>query len=250
MSVETVAMIENWEPRANEEGMIRYEHSQYDGLIVRGFDLKEDDEASSSFVVEARYRGDLLGVIADGLVSQFCTSVDMEAWMEDHPGLAGIRVNDGVASGTSDGPVGFEARMASEWTEDQRLAALRDLREWGFEQDGVVFDSERDTYYEVAELTQNGVVLVPYHENVRNVDGVTSTTVKRFCERVETGVVQQVSDTVLENPLDILERYAERNVSQDLSELGEGHDYEGIDGVETVGDVRDALLLGRQERKA
>jgi hypothetical protein len=124
---------------------------------------------------------------------------------------------------------------------------VQDLQEWGLAEGEVYFDVAKNSYYEVTELTVDGFVAVPYHERVREVDGVYSTTLADISKRREQTRVQTVSGTVETSPVATLLRYAEKEISKDLESLGPHEPVEGIDGVDTVSDVRDALFLSRSE---
>lgn len=239
--------VDNWTLTTDDEELFEFENDDYPGLMVRGDDREFSDQKTPAYGVTVMYRSQTLLTICTGKATRDGALDEAEAWMADHPGLAGIRVNDGVKSEIVTGHEDACMRTATEWSSTEREMAKGDLEGWGLGEGEVYFDVEKNSYYEVTELTVNGFVAVPYHEKVRKVDGVYSTTLADISKRMEQTTVEPVSETVETSPVATLLRYAEKEISKDLEELGPHEPVEGIDGVETVSDVRDSLFLSRSK---
>ena len=237
--------VNNWTQTTDGEQLFEFEHDVY-GAILRGEDREfADQKVTRSWAVTVQYRSKTLLTLFKGKSHRKQAMQRAVSWMEAHSGFAGLRVNDGVENEQGGACPDTALRQYTEWREGERASAVEDLEEWGFGVGDVYFDEESNTYFEVTELTTDGFVVRPYHEGVEEAFGIYSTYLANIAVRAEDGVVTPVPEHVVRNPTQILERFAEIEVSKYLQTLGPTHDFNGINGVDTVGDLRAALHLGR-----
>ena len=230
----------NWTQTTDEEQLFEFEHDEYDGLLLRGEDrrLGKKPGVAGHWAVTLLYRANTLDTIVGHADAREPAHERAVAWTDDHPGLAGYRINDGVDA--HDLP-----RTHQEWTKDERKSAVEDLKEWGYDEGSWFFHGEKNDYYVVTELTADGFVAVPLHENSRRTYGVYSTNLATICYAAEQEC-HPVRDAVCERGDELLERYAEMQISRSINTHGADHPVNGFDGIETFADLRDALLLSRQ----
>lgn len=228
-----------------EEGLFEFEHEKYDGLLLRGENRRLGSKAGSEkhWSLTLYYRTELLSKIVNYADAWEPVHERAVVWMEDHPGLAGFRVNDGVEE------EGAEARTYQMWQEAERVEAVEDLKEWGFDEGDYFYHSDKEGIYQVTELSPDGLVARPVKEKVQHVYGAYSTYLGNIAWNVDQGVVETVPKAIVDDPLRVVLRYAEIGVSEQLQTLGSSHEFNRIDEVEKVGDLRAALFLGRAEAK-